>query len=253
MKKKGVAILFMLCIGMCGPGTVSSQAEERQSGNEIQEAQNENRTLEFQGEVVVDEENVSTVDKEGNVIFVDMSNDETLIDVNRKERTTSEQIVNLRKTSGVIEYKEVETGEGGYTAGSYGADAAYLGTNNGKVRFMLGGVIGEVQSSKVQIIAKSSAKSVSYYVVSGGRLYHYVSTNVNSSNYGSVLDNGPAPSYLKSGIKYYSYDGHYFYTEQKFDNMLDDYKNNRRTNSVNVNNPFYNYFQYFIIIFSICL
>lgn len=48
--------------------------------------------------------------------------------------------MNLRKTSGVLNYTEVATGEDGYIAGAYGADAAYLGQNNGKVKFMLAGV-----------------------------------------------------------------------------------------------------------------
>ena len=252
MKKKGAAILLALWMGVSSIGTVVGQAAEIQGSGEIQEIQNnassetekqlEEKAIAFQGELVVDEAQVSTVDEEGIVTFVDMSNDDTMI--HDKGRASEAQIVNLRKKSGVLDYKEVGTGAAGYTAGSYGADAAYLGTSNGKVRFMIGGVIGEADSANVQIISKSSAKSVSYYLVSGGRLYHYISTNVNDSKYLSKLDNGPAPSYLKSGTKYYSYDGHYFYTEQKFNNMLEDYKNKRRSSSVNATNPFYNYFQY---------
>lgn len=216
-----------------------SKKNEEQDAMEVEESQESTA-----GEQFVDEHNVNVVDKDGNVTFVDMSGDHTIVEEALQARAVTEQIVNFRKTSGVINYTEVGTGAEGYVAGTYGADAAYLGTSGGKVKFMLGGVIGQVDESKVQVIAKSSAKSVSHYEISSGRLYHYISTNVNVTNYGSTLDNGPAPSYLKSGTKYYSYDGHYFYTESDFGEMLDDYTNNTRTHAVNANNPYYNYFQY---------
>ena len=198
----------------------------------------------FHGEINVDEHAISVVDKDGNVSYIDVSGDNTIVGETTMFRTATPQIVNLRKTSGVLNYTEVATGEDGYIAGAYGADAAYLGQNNGKVKFMLAGVMGQIEASKVEVVGINSAKSISYYAVSNGRLYHYISTNVNVENYGSVLDNGAAPSYLKSGTKYYSYDGHYFYTEENFGNMIDDYNKGTRTHSVNANSPYYNYFQY---------
>lgn len=198
----------------------------------------------FHGEINVDEHAISVVDKDGNVSYIDVSGDDTIVGETTMFRTATSQIVNLRKTSGVLNYTEVATGEAGYIAGAYGADAAYLGESNGKVKFMLAGVIGQIEASKVEIVGINSAKSISYYAVSNGRLYHYISTNVNVENYGIVLDNGAAPSYLKSGTKYYSYDGHYFYTESNFGNMISDYNEGTRTHSVNSNSPYYNYFQY---------
>lgn len=198
----------------------------------------------FHGEINVDEHAISVVDKDGNVSYIDVSGDDTIVGETAMFRTATPQIVNLRKTSGVLNYTEVATREAGYIAGAYGADAAYLGQNNGKVKFMLAGVIGQIDASKVEVVGINSAKSISYYSISNGRIYHYISTNVNVENYGSVLDNGPAPSYLKSGTKYYSYDGHYFYTEGNFGNMIDDYNKGTRTHSVNANSPYYNYFQY---------
>src|SRR5699024_5217616 len=52
---------------------------------------------------------------------------------------------------------------------------------------------------------------------------------------------GPKPSMLSPG-DYYSYDGNYFYTDLKV--MLDDYRAGVRTNAVNANAPYYNYYQY---------
>ncbi len=235
-----------------GEGTTdeSVQGETEETEPEVAEAENaveeasDSVSGGFHGEISVDEQNVNVVDKDGNVTFVDMSADDTVVPELLEEKAETPQIVNLRQTSGVLEYKEVGTGADGYVAGTYGADAAYLGTSGGKVKFMIGGVIGEIAESKVQLVSKSSAKSVSYYSASGGRLYHYISTNINVTSYGSTLDNGPAPSYLKSGTKYYSYDGHYFYIEDNFGNMLDDYNNNTRTHAVNASTPYYNYFQY---------
>lgn len=158
-------------------------------------------------------------------------------------RSASVQVVNFRtKGNAVTEYKEVSTGTDGYTNGAYGADAAYLGTSGGKVKFMLSGVVGLVDADEVQVVKFSSVKSISNYKVSGGRLYHYISQNLSSSGQMSTLDNGPAPSYLKSGVTYYSYDGHYFYTD--YGVMLEDYQNNSRADSVNPKNPYYNYYQY---------
>ena len=200
----------------------------------------------FQGENPVSAENYWEVDANGNI---KQAEEESGI-VEEEDISlyvTTPQVVNFNtKAFGqTTDYTEEETGIAGYTYGPYAADAAYLGkTGSGKVRFMLAGVIGTVNASEVQIVNKSSAKSLSYYYVSNNRLYHKIATNINNATSGSTLDNGPAPSYLKSGVNYYSYDGHYFYTESNFGNMIDDYNNKTRTHSVNPNTPFYNYFQY---------
>ncbi|WP_138269192.1 glucosaminidase domain-containing protein [Anaerofustis stercorihominis] len=158
-------------------------------------------------------------------------------------KSTSVKIVNFRtKGNAVTNYTEVGTGVSGYTNGAYGADAAYLGTSNGKVKFMLSGVVGWVDEDDVQVINFSSAKSSSCYKVSGGRLIHYITCDMTTPGHATSLDNGAAPSYLKSGTTYYSYDGHYFYTS--YSTMLTDYTKGVRTNSVNKSNPYYNYFQY---------
>lgn len=159
-------------------------------------------------------------------------------------RTVSPKVVNFRtKGSGVTTlFTEYKTGESGYTAGQYGADAAYLGTFDGKVRFMLAGVVGEVAEADVEIVNVSDVYVVSCYEVIDGRLIHHVAQNMKTPGYATNLDNGPAPSYLKSGVTYYSYDGHYFYDDYAI--MLQDYQNEVRTSSLNPNTPYYNYYQY---------
>lgn len=159
------------------------------------------------------------------------------------ETYVAEQVVNFNtKGNATTGYTENGTGVSGYTNGAYGADAAYLGTSNGQVKFMLSGVVGLVNASEVQVVNRSSISSVSYYSVRNGILYHYVTTNVNGSGANSVMNQGTAPAYMQSGVTYYSYDGHFFYTN--YGTMLGDYQSGTRANAENANTPFYNYFQY---------
>ena len=161
----------------------------------------------------------------------------------RAARASSVKVVNFRtKGNAVTNYTECGTGAAGYTNGAYGGDAAYLGTSNGKVKFMLSGVVGEVAASEVQVVDKSSIAVVSCYMVENGRLIHKIAHDITTPGWATKLDNGAAPSYLKSGTTYYGYDGHYFYTD--YATMLSDYQNNSRSRSVNLKNPYYNYYQY---------
>lgn len=191
-------------------------------------------------------EEVTAMDEDGNIYQVDDEGGEVSesgIARFSMARTAVVKVVNFRtKGNAVTEYKEFGTGTAGYTNGAYGADAAYLGTSGGKVRFMLSGVVGEVAASEVQIVDFANVKSVSCYQISGGRLLHYITQDMTTPGHATSLDNGTAPSYLQSGVTYYSYDGHYFYTS--YGTMLGDYQNNTRSNSVNPNSPYYNYYQY---------
>lgn len=160
------------------------------------------------------------------------------------------EIVNFNiKGNAVTNYIEDQTLISGYTNGAYAADAAFLGYSDDgtKVKFMLAGVIGWVNQSEVAVVGYDEVNSLSYYMVQNGRLRHKIMTNVYNSTYANNLDLGVAPSYLSANHNYFSYDGHYFYeadTKAQFQKMLTDYKNNTRANSINENNPFYNYFQY---------
>lgn len=189
-------------------------------------------------------EAVTGMNEDGSIVSLDDVDGNVESGMSRYYRSANTlQVVNFRtKGNAVTNYTEAGTGVSGYTNGAYGADAAYLGTSGSKVRFMLAGVVGNVNASEVQVISFSDAKAISHYGVSGGRLIHYVATNLTSTSYGSKLDNGPAPSYLSAGTTYYSYDGHYFYTD--YGQMISDYQNNIRSHSVNAENPYYNYFQY---------
>lgn len=222
--------------------------QEEPEGTDEKEGMSDQEGSLMDGERIV--EQITGMDEDGNVYVIETeSGDFPQTSVRRARARTavsSIQVVNLNtKGNAVTDYTEVSTGAAGYTNGAYGADAAYLGTYNGKVRFMLSGVIGEVPEQEVQIVNMAYATSLSHYVVSDGRLIHKITTNMTKADYyPSRLDNGNAPNYLQSGVPYYSYDGHYFYTYENYGLMLEDYRNGNRNHSVNSNTPYYNYYQF---------
>ncbi|MDE5978022.1 MAG: glucosaminidase domain-containing protein [Turicibacter sp.] len=85
--------------------------------------------------------------------------------------------------------------------------------------------------------AVKTVQSPSYYANEGGNLVHYITNNVTKSNNYSKVIVGKAPGWMKTNVKYYSYDGVYFY------NKWQDIKVNGN-GAVNASNPFYNYYQY---------
>ena len=197
---------------------------------------------------------VEFVDENGNITEAEVQDGTTGEDMTEEESSMARTVstanmvnFNCSKSGKTTNYTDYNTGKTGYLSKANGADAAFLGYENGNVKFMMSGVVGLVSPSYVEVLNKGTYYASNYEVNSKGLLYHYISTNVKatgnssgqSANYNYV---GQAPSYLKRGIEYYSYDGHYFYTN--YDTMVNDYKKNRRTYSVNPNNPYYNYFQY---------
>lgn len=262
MKKNKLLIcaLFMSLILTVLPGMESYAAGETGESAATSELQDENSQR---------LDSVTAMDEEGGVYEVGESDgtlDESLREENEteadeikesgdeidggidlfsveSERAVSTKVVNFNtKGNATTDFKY--GGGSGYTNGNYGADAAYLGTDSsGKIRFMLAGVTGTVDKSEVELADYSSVEdNVSYYSVSDGKLIHYISYNLNNKPTSSI-NNGPAPSYLSSGTKYYSYDGHFFY--KSYEVMISDYQSGKNgSNAVNSGNAFYNYFQF---------
>ncbi len=246
-KSKLLILLLFMCMVLTGLPAMESKAEEdTQGGETYPELQDENP---YRTETVtaMDENgNITEVgDSDGSMTDGDETSSASISTYARSARmaVSSVKVVNFNtKDNAVTEYTEDGTGALGYTNGDYGADAAYLGTSGGKVKFMMSGVIGWVNASEVEVIDLSKAAVVSGYEVENGRLLHGIVYTMATPGYRTKLDNGPAPSYLSAGTKYYSYDGHYFYTDYAV--MLSDYQNNTRANSVNPSDPYYNYYQY---------
>lgn len=199
-----------------------------------------------------EEKDMVMIDEEGNLTILDQSEmGDGVIDVPMiATYADSDKIVNFRAnkygqaipTNNCVEYTEYKTGNSGYINGIGGADAAYLGTENGKVKFMMSGVIGLVNENAVQVVSYDLVKSSSDYCSDGKYLYHRISTDMTTPGYIAEINVGYKPSYLQTGVTYYSYDGHYFYKDYK--TMVSDYKTDTRSHAVNAVNPYYNYFQY---------
>lgn len=154
-------------------------------------------------------------------------------------------VVNFRTKSGAslnTNYVDAVTGESGYTNGYYAADAAFLGYENGKVKFMLSGVVGLVNASEVEVLDATEDWYVSFYRCEQGVLKHYIKNSMYGNSYSSAITVGEMQSYMKNNVYYYSYDGHYFYTD--YIDMLDDYLNDTRANAINADEPYYNYYQF---------
>lgn len=152
----------------------------------------------------------------------------------------------VAKIKGYVEYDEIENGKKGrrgYTHGTSANDAAYISTSSDKstVRVKQAGVVMDMPASKVELTSYNSSSKVSYYESVNGKLYHRY---YHGDGELAKTQVGYTPSYLKEGTKYYSYDGHYFYTDYR--TMLDDYQTgyDYYSHAVNAYNPFYNYYQY---------
>ncbi len=132
-----------------------------------------------------------------------------------------------------------------YTSPLYymgGTDAALIDANGSySARVMIAGMDGWIKKSSYEIVPLAWVKSHSYYTVNEHIRHNYTAdiTNTYSGSMGSTI--GPKPEMINQGI-YYSYDGHYFYTSHI--TMIKDYQQGHRNNSVNNNDPYYNYYQY---------
>lgn len=91
------------------------------------------------------------------------------------------------------------------------------------------------------IVPISWATSLQSYTVTSESIQHNFPGNVYSSKGTSTLKIDKKPEMLEIGT-YYSYDGNYFYKSIK--TLLQDYKNGNYEQSVNKDQPYYNYYQY---------
>lgn len=264
--RKIVAFVICLSVLTC-PTKLAYAAEKDEARAEEFSAQSENSVLD--SEVVARDPNkpaetdvqdmnrvpevveeVIGVDEHGNTFVVEDTESGAVEDeaTAYSARSASTKVVNFRADSSgtvvtdITKYTEYETGRSGYIYGRSGADGAYLGTEGNKIKFLQSGVIGLVDASKVQVVTLGSVESYSNYYANGTNLIHNICMDMTTPGYGSSINVGTQPSYLTTGTTYYSYDGHYFYTD--YDVMLGDYQADTRKNAVNASNPYYNYFQY---------
>ena len=104
-----------------------------------------------------------------------------------------------------------------YINHNYIEDAPIIEETSNSVKVMINGYIGWGKknndgTSDFSVIPMNQVYNPSYYTVSNNQLYHYVSNDITdtSKTNGNKFSVGIAPSYLKSGTTYYSYDCKYF-------------------------------------------
>ena len=155
----------------------------------------------------------------------------------RTEPSTSAKEIGKVSTPTTFVYTETRE-NGGYTW--------FKITYNGQTAWIAKG-------DSMTVISSGDVELGTYYKNYGptGNLIHHF-TYYNGSGYGDNFSNlGTAPSYLTPDVKYYSFDGNYFYSS--LIDMLDDYRSfwyegsvsvGSYNKSVNKDNPFYAYYMY---------
>ena len=129
-------------------------------------------------------------------------------------------------------------------------DAPVIEDTGKAVKVEVAGYTGWIdKKTSSEVVPINQVKNPSYYMSEGGVLKHFISYDLRStSNKGYTLTIGKAPSYLKNGVKYISYDGNYFYDGSNIsvalNNIVSDLKNGNHNNAVNASNPHYLYFNY---------
>lgn len=137
-----------------------------------------------------------------------------------------------------------------YINQDYVDDAPIIEDNGSAVKIEISGFTGWIdKNTSSEVVPMNQVINPSYYISKGGVLYHFISYDLRSSiNKGYELVLGPAPSYLKEGVKYFSYDGNYFYEGSDIstglNRVISDLKNGNHNNSINSVNPHYLYFNY---------
>ncbi len=128
--------------------------------------------------------------------------------------------------------------------GCYGIDGAYLYSSDSgnTVYFKAFGDVGSTSFDDVILhpLEKLDVRASTYANIDGV-FYHQIKTQLNSDYY-SLYPLDDKLDYLEDNVDYYSYDGHYFYSD--FKTMIDDYNNDTYENSVNYESPYYNYYQH---------
>ena len=146
-----------------------------------------------------------------------------------------------------ITYTNTSDGTEGTLNGCYGVDAAYLYTDDeGKyATFSLSGVTGQTALENVTVVPLQNVfVNLSMFTVQDGILYHMIKGEMEDDYFAYIVSHGTAPEYLEEGKAYYSYDGHYFYSDAMLYEMLDDYRSGIRNNSVNTEDPWYDWYQF---------
>ena len=121
-------------------------------------------------------------------------------------------------------------------------DSNYTSSGIWAAKVQIGNFTGWIRQSAYEVVPISWIKSSSSYTVTNSDIRHnYVAKIQNTYSGSAGRTIGPKPDMLSAGT-YYSFDGHYFYTN--LTTLIKDVKAGSHNNSVNKNNPYYNYYMY---------
>lgn len=93
-------------------------------------------------------------------------------------------------------------------------------------------------------VTKYNSSLGTYYLNYGpsGNLIHHFEVYSGVKYNDSFTNLGTSPSFLNKDVRYYSFDGNYFYSNVL--DMISDYREGSYNRSVNSNNPYYSYYLY---------
>lgn len=145
-------------------------------------------------------------------------------------------------------YKDYSsTASSNYINQGYVDDTPIIEDRGNRAKIQVAGYVGWINKDTsaeeydMIVVPLNNVKNPSYYENVNGELSHWISQDITTVNKGSIRKLGPAPSFMKPGVKYYSYDGNYFYTD--LNTLISDSKAGHKNNSVNGNQKFYAYYQ----------
>ncbi|MEG0994983.1 MAG: DUF5011 domain-containing protein, partial [Bacilli bacterium] len=127
----------------------------------------------------------------------------------------------------------------GYKYG--GVEAAFIDLDNEEARVKISGYDGWVNKGDYEVVPLLWVKSSSYYDIDSNGITHcYTKKVTDVASLPQCRTIGPQ-DFLPTG-KFYSYDGHYFYSD--YYNMIDDYKEGTNNRAVNKDKVYYNYYMF---------
>lgn len=100
-----------------------------------------------------------------------------------------------------------------------GSELKYFGSNDKYAIVQLADTKGYVKTSEVSLTPTNLVKGQNYYYVAGGFLTHKIYDHIKQQYSGSYVI-GPAPSFMKTGVNYYSQDGVNFYSDLTQSNLV---------------------------------
>lgn len=148
----------------------------------------------------------------------------SLLNLRESPNTSAKSLAKITCTNCTFAYDSKTTGQG-YTW----------------YRISYNGQVGWVASDNWATEINGTGLNTFYYRYSSGNLLHRYAYHNGTSYSDDFYNLGPTPSYLSVGVNYYSFDGG-IYLYNSVQAMLDDYRNDSYTSSINANNPNYPYY-----------